>query len=104
MLPLELGIDPFRGLWKFKGALHLAVDRQTIRYQRQVEGSHQLHRRLIVSQPGAELADGEGLAAQARLQTQFLTGKADVLLHWRQRHHQPPLPFLPWRQPQVVNG
>ena len=61
----------------------LAVDRQTIRHQRQMEGPHQLHRRLIVSQPGAELADGERLAAQARLQTQFLPGKADILLRRR---------------------
>jgi hypothetical protein len=45
-----------------------------------MEGPHQLHRRLIVSQPGAELADGQRLAAQARLQAQFLTGKADILL------------------------
>ena len=83
VLPLELSIDPFRSLREFEGALHLAVDRQTIRHQRQMEGPHQLHRRLIVSQPGAELADGECLAAQARLQTQFLPGKADILLRRR---------------------
>ncbi len=80
VLPLELSIDPFRSLREFEGALHLAIDRQAIRHQRQMEGPHQLHRRLIVSQPGAELADGKRLAAQARLQAQIVTGKADILL------------------------
>jgi hypothetical protein len=36
--------------------------------------------RADVSQPGAELADGKRLAAQARLQAQIVTGKADILL------------------------
>ena len=103
LLPLQLGIDKTGSLWKFKGAEQVAVDRQTVRHQRHLKLAHQLHRRLIFHQTRGKIADRQRLAAQPRLEGNLFTGIADILLLRRQRHHQPPLPFLPRRQAQIVN-
>ena len=82
----------------------MAVNREAVRHQRHMELADQPDRRLAFNQPRGEVADGQRLAAQTGLHGDLRPAVADILLRRRERHHQPPLPFFPRRQAQILNG